>query len=156
MIFRDFVSQTTVKMEIYSFLWFAACLAANIYHIYNLIYEYSKYEVSTDVQYIYPDVINVPMTLFCLPVWRTIKFFEISKEELAQLLRREPDEYTNETSWIPYDFDNDTYDEREAVTQKMRVSSCSVFNELCVCLWSVIFFEEKSNTNTKSIENGTA
>ena len=118
MIFRDFVSQTTVKMEIYSFLWFAACLAANIYHIYNLIYEYSKYEVSTDVQYIYPDVINVPMTLFCLPVWRTIKFFEISKEELAQLLRREPDEYSNETSWIPHDFDNQTLEGRKELYDK--------------------------------------
>ena len=84
MIFRDLVSQTTVKMEIYSFLWFAACLAANIYHIYNLIYEYSKYEVSTDVQYIYPDVFQVPMTVYCFLVWKTIRFLEISKDDLLK------------------------------------------------------------------------
>ena len=118
MIFRDLVSQTTVKMEIYSFLWFAACLAANIYHIYNLIYEYSKYEVSTDVQYIYPDVFQVPMTVYCFLVWKTIRFLEISKDEQLQLLRREPDEYSNETSWIPHDFDNQTLEGRKELYDK--------------------------------------
>ena len=109
---KESVSQTTAKMEIYSFLWFAACFGANIYHIYNLINEYSKYEVLTDVQNVYPDVIDVPMTVYCFRGWRIIRFLDITKEELAQLLRREPDEYSNETSWIPYDFDNDTLEGR--------------------------------------------
>ena len=117
---KDLVSLITEIMEIFSFLWFAGCLGANIFHIYNLVYEYSKYEVSTDVQYVHPDVIQVPMTVYCFPAWRLIKFLEISKEEQLQLLRREPDESSNETTWISHNFDDQTLKSRYNLYNKTR------------------------------------
>ena len=99
-------SSTLKTMKIFFFLWFAGCLGANIYHIYFLIFEYSKYDISIDVQYVNPDVIQAPITVFCFPAWRIIRFKEISKEEQIQLLHKEPDEYSNETSWVSHDFNN--------------------------------------------------
>ena len=119
-ILKFFVRLTTEFMEIFSFLWFAGCLGANIFHIYNLIYEYSKYEVSTDVQYVHPEVIEVPTTVFCFYLYKTLRLLEITKEEQLQLLRREPDEYSNETTWFPHDFNNQTLKARHQLYEKVR------------------------------------
>lgn len=62
-------------------VWF--CL--NVLHVYHLCAEYLKYDVTTDVQLIIPDVIEVPKMTLCYDKQRLVRWNKLNPYEVQHL-----------------------------------------------------------------------
>lgn len=78
-----------------------------------------KYEVSTDIQFVQTDDIEVPNMIICLPAWRILRIYDLPKEDHLKILWKEPTPDSNSTTWIPHDYDNQTSAGRESLEIKL-------------------------------------
>lgn len=75
-----------MKSSAFRLLWTICCLAGNLFHIYWISSKYFEYQVATNIQLYYPDVIDNPSLLMCFETVKMFAWDNLTVEEKQKLL----------------------------------------------------------------------
>ena len=104
----------TKKHKTMSLLWLTFCIIGNSINVHQLVSQYFRYQVSADVQFVMPDIIEVPCFVFCGTLKLMIKWSNTTREQRQILLRKR-----NRVS-LNYDFDHESEQSVKNLTQVLR------------------------------------
>lgn len=72
--------------KLHHFFWVIVCLIGNAVQLYWIANQYFRYEISTNVQLLTPDRIDLPVVTMCFDLIRVIKWSAMTEEERQSVL----------------------------------------------------------------------
>lgn len=73
--------------KFHHFFWVVVCLIGNVSQLYWISSQYFRYDISTNVQLLTPDRIDLPHVTICFDLQYAIKWSAMSREERISVLR---------------------------------------------------------------------
>src|ERR1044072_1882924 len=73
--------------KIHHFFWVVICLIGNAFQVYWISSQYFRYDISTNVQLLTPDRIDLPHVTICFDLRYAIKWSAMSREKRISVLR---------------------------------------------------------------------
>ena len=100
----------TLKCNILRLMWLVVCVLGTCLQVFHISSEFFAYKISTRVELVINDVIEVPTISFCFEMTNLIKWKELTKQERISILH-----FKNETNITSYDAINETPDSLEDI-----------------------------------------